>query len=99
MVYNKLVRDKIPDIIRKQGENPCTRILDAEAYTHALEQKLEITGRLSEKYGRIKRLDDTANGNNKMRLMFEQYVLAALLDSGDFERHINRVRRARRKSR
>lgn len=28
---------------------------------------------------------------------FEQLVLAELLDSGDFERHINRVRRARRK--
>ena len=41
MVYNKLVRDNIPDIIRKQGENPCTRILDAEDYTHALEQKLD----------------------------------------------------------
>ncbi|MBR4576226.1 MAG: PLP-dependent aminotransferase family protein [Clostridia bacterium] len=28
---------------------------------------------------------------------FEQIVLAELLDSGDFERHINRIRRARRK--
>ena len=28
---------------------------------------------------------------------FEQLVLAELLDSGDFERHINRIRRARRK--
>ncbi len=28
---------------------------------------------------------------------FEQYVLAQLLDGGDFERHINRVRRAKRK--
>lgn len=31
--------------------------------------------------------------------VFEQYVLAQLLNSGDFERHINRVRRARRKAR
>lgn len=30
--------------------------------------------------------------------VFEQYVLAQLLNSGDFERHINRVRRARRKA-
>lgn len=30
--------------------------------------------------------------------VFEQYVLAELLSSGDFERHINRVRRRRRKS-
>lgn len=30
--------------------------------------------------------------------LFEQLVLADLLNSGDFERHINRVRRARRKN-
>ena len=29
--------------------------------------------------------------------VFEQYVLAELLSNGDFERHINRVRRRRRK--
>ena len=28
---------------------------------------------------------------------FEQYVLSALIDSGDFERHINRIRRQKRK--
>ena len=30
--------------------------------------------------------------------VFEQYLLAELIESGDFERHINRVRRARRKA-
>ena len=30
---------------------------------------------------------------------FEQYTIAELINSGDFERHINRVRRARRKDR
>ena len=29
--------------------------------------------------------------------VFEQYVLAELIGSGDFERHINRIRRNRRK--
>ena len=29
---------------------------------------------------------------------FEQYVLASLIDSGDFERHINRIRRRERRS-
>ena len=29
--------------------------------------------------------------------LFEQYVLAELLHSGDFERHINRVRRKKRR--
>ncbi len=31
--------------------------------------------------------------------VFEQYVLAELIQSGDFERHINRIRRKRRKTR
>ena len=30
---------------------------------------------------------------------FEQYVLADLIDSGDFERHINRMRRQMRRER
>ena len=30
--------------------------------------------------------------------VFEQYLLAELIESGDFERHVNRVRRARRKA-
>lgn len=30
--------------------------------------------------------------------VFDQYVLAELINSGDFERHINRVRRAKRKA-
>lgn len=31
--------------------------------------------------------------------VFEQYLLAELIDSGDFERHINRIRRQRRRAR
>ena len=58
MVYNKLVRDNIPDIIRKQGENPCTRILDAEAYNHALEQKLDEE---TAEYHKEKNLEELAD--------------------------------------
>lgn len=38
--YNKLVRDNIPDIIRKNGEIPHTSILDDEAYLQELKTKL-----------------------------------------------------------
>jgi len=41
MVYNKLVRDKIPQIIRAQGEIPQTRQLTDEEYLPLLEQKLD----------------------------------------------------------
>ena len=39
-VYNKLVRDKIPDIIKANNEEPITRILNDEEFKKALEQKL-----------------------------------------------------------
>ena len=41
MMYNKLVRDKIPECIRSQGEIPRIRILSDEEYSMALEQKLD----------------------------------------------------------
>lgn len=41
MKYEKLVRDKIPDIIMGDGRVAKTRILDDEEYLAALEQKLQ----------------------------------------------------------
>lgn len=40
-VYNKLVRDKIPAIIRTKGEKPNIRILEEGEYTCLLEKKLD----------------------------------------------------------
>lgn len=37
----KLVRDGIPDIIRRNGETPQTRILSQEEYLAALDTKLQ----------------------------------------------------------
>lgn len=39
--YNKLVRDKIPDLIRAQQEHPNIRILDDREYRQLLEAKLD----------------------------------------------------------
>lgn len=38
--YGKLVRDKIPEIIKNNGEEPITRILNDEEYKRELEKKL-----------------------------------------------------------
>lgn len=40
-VYNKLVRDKIPEIIRADGLIPNTRILDEEEFLKELIKKLK----------------------------------------------------------
>jgi len=39
-VFNKLVRDKIPEIIENNGDIPITRILDDKEYKVELEEKL-----------------------------------------------------------
>ena len=39
--YEKLVRDRIPDMIRAQGETPLTRVLNTEEYLRCLEGKLD----------------------------------------------------------
>ncbi|MGN1000398.1 MAG: hypothetical protein ACI4OG_00480 [Bacilli bacterium] len=39
-IYNKLVRDRIPTIIRENGETPIIKALDKYEYKEELEKKL-----------------------------------------------------------
>lgn len=58
VVYNKLVRDRIPEIIEANGEMPHIRILEQEEYLRHLEAKLdEEVG----EYHRDKNADELAD--------------------------------------
>lgn len=46
----------------------------------SLKEKTAKAEKLSAKYGAVKDLDDAAGGNNKKRMVFEQYVLASYFD-------------------
>jgi len=48
VVYNKLVRDLIPDIIAANGSQPSTRVLDDAGYRGALRSKLVEEAREAE---------------------------------------------------
>lgn len=73
--YNKLVRDKIPEIIRNNGEIPKTRILNDEEYKKELELKLyeeykeviesNSTDRLEELADLLEVINALANLENK----------------------------------
>ena len=77
-VYNKLVRDNIPNIIRSNGEVPVTRILNEEEYKKELEKKLY------EEYNEVLE----ASGKNRIEEladMIEVIRYLALLEGSDLD--------------
>ncbi len=58
MEYNKLVRDRIPEIIAVDGKKAITRILDDREYLACLEKKLDEE---TAKYHESKELEELAD--------------------------------------
>lgn len=56
------------------------RITELSRLQASLKEKREKLDEAWERYQRVKALDDAANGNNKKRLIFEQYVLAVYFE-------------------
>lgn len=63
----------------KLQEYITTRTVNERAY-QLLKEKLKKKVELESTYGVVKKLDNLAKGNNKERLVFEQYVLASYFE-------------------
>lgn len=95
--YNKLVRDKIPEIIILNGSIPRTRMLDDKEYSKYLRKKLleEINEFLSEDKDNIEELADLyevvlaiLDNNNISLEQFENIRYQKALEKGRFEKKI-----------
>lgn len=70
IVFNKLVRDKIPEIIEEQGEKVNIRILNDEEYILCLEEKLDEE---VAEYHRDKNAEELADILEVVFALAEQY--------------------------
>ncbi len=60
VVHNKLVRDKIPEIIEAEGKTPYSHVLSDDEYRDALRAKLvEEAGEVMESNGDLSEYADT----------------------------------------
>ena len=77
-IYNKLVRDKIPEIIEANGEKPITRTLNDDEY------KIELEKKLNEEYQEVLK----ATGKNRVEEladMIEVIKFLAKLENATLE--------------
>jgi predicted house-cleaning noncanonical NTP pyrophosphatase (MazG superfamily) len=89
MKHNKLVRDKITDIITGRGDKPVTKILGADAYRRELGRKLQEEVTEFGEFGKVEELAD---------ILKVVYALAAAegVSQSQFEEMQKRKRRERR---
>lgn len=78
-VYNKLVRDEIPLIISKNGEEPITRILDDEEY------KIELEKKLLEEYNEVLGATNSDERVEELADMLEVIRSLASLENKDLD--------------
>lgn len=90
-VYNKLVRDKIPEIIENDGETPIVKTLNDNEYRIELEKKLkEEYEEVLSANGKEERLEELAD-------MLEIISALASLEDEDIQTVINIMDKKREK--
>lgn len=78
-VYNKLVRDNIPEIIRGNGEEPVTRILDDNEY------RVELESKLGEEYQEVLSTTTSEDRIEELADMLEIIMALAELENRSLE--------------
>lgn len=84
----KLVRDKIPDMIRKRGQVPETRVLDAAEYRSSLHVKLTEEGL------EIEQAETTSERNEEIADALEVLMAIAADNDASWD-EIERIRAAK----
>ena len=74
-VYKKLVRDKIPDKIKANGENPVTRVLSDGEYKKKLEKKL------LEEYNEVLKAENSEERIEELADMLEVIISLSKLEN------------------
>lgn len=85
MKYNKLIRDKIPDIIRRNGSEPVLQVLDNEMY------KLELGKKLQEE---VAEFGEAGTVEELVDLLEVVYALAAVQGINPAQLEILRFKKA-----
>lgn len=87
-IYNKLVRDKIPEIMKKNGADPVIKILDDEEYLDELNKKL------------LEELNEYLESSNIEELAdLEEVLLAILKNKNISQDEFNEIRLTKVKKR
>ena len=90
-IYNKLVRDKIPEIIENDGEKPILRVLNDNEYKKELEKKLK------EEYEEFLIAEKKSERLEELADMLEVIRTLALLEDEDIQSVINIMDKKREK--
>ncbi|MBE6151730.1 MAG: phosphoribosyl-ATP pyrophosphohydrolase [Firmicutes bacterium] len=87
MKYNKLVRDRIPEIIKNNGEEPITTILSDSEY------KIELEKKLFEEYNEV----INASGKNRIEELADMLEVISALAALEGENLDNVIEVAKQK--
>lgn len=91
IVFNKLVRDKIPEKIKNNGEIPYTRILNDEEY------KTELIKKLEEEYLEVKEAPNKQSLLEECADMMEVIFSIANLEGASQEELLNIMKEKKEK--